>query len=285
MRRIVAEQTDDKMTSPWNADGARSWSKWFHVMEAAAGPLSQHMIDLASVAPGQRVLDIATGVGEPAAAAARRVGPGGSVLAIDLSADMLAHGRQRAEDLGFANITFQEMDAQALEVPEDSFDAVLCRWGLMFVADLEAALAGIRRCLKPGGRFVTSIWGPAGGAPGVGLGARVVRNHLRMPPPHEGANSPFAFSDVAAFESEVKAANFAEVHGEWFNVRFAFESAEQFTQFRRDRSGPLRTAIADFPAEDQEAAWRALTEAARDFEAPDGTIQMDNAAFCVAARR
>ena len=164
----MSAQTDDRMTSSWDADGARSWAKWFHIMEAAAGPLSEHMVELAGVAPGGRVLDIATGVGEPAVSAARRAGPEGSVLATDLSADMLAHGRQRAEDLGLSNITFQEMDAQALDLSEDSFDAVLCRWGLMFVDDLDAALAGIRGCLKPGSEFGCSVPRPRGYQTGRG---------------------------------------------------------------------------------------------------------------------
>ena len=206
------------------------------------------------------------------------------MLATDLSAEMLGYGRRRAQKLGLGNIVFEEMDAQALAVPEAAFDAALCRWGLMFLPDLEAALAGVRRCLKPGGRFVTAIWGPAQEAPGVGLGARVIRAHLGMAPPEEGAGTPFAFSDVGAFERRLETAGFTEVRGEWVTVPFVFESAEEFTRFRRDRSGPLKRQIADFPEAEREAAWRALTEAARAFEAPDGGLRMDNQAYCVAAR-
>ena len=112
----------------------------------------------------------------------------------------------------------------------------------------------------------------------------MIRTHLGMAPPEEGAGTPFAFSDVGAFERVVEAAGFTAVRGEWVTVPFVFESAEEFTRFRRDRSGPLRRQIADFPEVEQEAAWRALTEAARDFEAPDGGLRMDNQAYCVAAR-
>lgn len=275
---------NEKSGSHWDAAHAASWDKWFHVIEDGARGLSERMVERAAIAPGSRVLDIATGLGEPAVSAARRVGPTGSVLATDLSAEMLGYGRQRARTLGLGNIAFEKMDAQALTVPEAAFDAALCRWGLMFLPDLEAALAGIRRCLKPGGRFVTAIWGPAEGAPGVGLGARVIRAHLGMAPPEEGAGTPFAFSDVGAFERRLEAAGFTAVRGEWVTVPFVFDSAEEFTRFRRDRSGPLKRQIADFPEAEQEAAWRALTEAAGDFEAPDGKLRMDNQAYCVAAR-
>lgn len=254
-------------------------------METAAGPLSEHMVGLAGIAPGHRVLDIATGLGEPAVTAAHRVGPNGSVLATDFSAEMIGFGRRRADDLGLKNITFQQMDAQALDVIDASFDAVLCRWGLMFLDDLDAALRGILGALKPGGRFVTSIWGPPDGAPALSLGARVVHRHLGMPPPREGTKTPFAFSDVAAFQDRVAAIGFSHVQGDWINVRFDFASAEEFTQFRRDRSGVLKKAIAGYPEAEQEAAWADLREAARDFADEDGRVRLDNAAYWVMAER
>ena len=232
------------------------------------------MVELAAIGPGARVLDVASGVGEPAVTAARRAGPDGQVLATDHSAEMLGHGRKRAEKLGLDNIEFRGMDAQALEVPEAAFDAVLCRWGVMFLPDLDRALAGFRRCLKPGGRLVAAIWGPAERVPCVGLGARVVHAHLGLAPPDEGAGTPFALSEVAAFERRVAAAGFENVRGEWFNVSYVFETAAQFTQYRRDLSRPLNQRMAAFPAETREAAWAALTEAARrPFETPEGMVK------------
>ncbi len=100
----------------------------------------------------------------------------------------------------------------------------------------------------------------------------------------EGAGTPFACSDVAAFERRVAAAGFEKVRGEWFTVPFTFESTEQFTRFRRERSKPLNERISGFPAEAQQAAWAALTAAARDFETPEGTVRLDNAAYCVSAQ-
>jgi SAM-dependent methyltransferase len=242
------------------------------------------MVELAAIGPGARVLDVASGLGEPAVAAARRAGPSGRVLATDLSAEMLGYGRKRAERMGLANIEFRQMDAQALEVPEAAFDAVLCRWGVMFLPDLDAALAGFRRCLKPGGRLVATVWGPARRVPGVGLGSRVVHAHLGLAPPDEGAGTPFACSDVVAFERRVVAAGYQDVRGEWFNVPFVFETARKFTQFRRERSKPLNQRIAGFPEDRREAAWAALTEATRPFETPEGKVRLDNAAYCVSAR-
>ena len=268
----------------WDAACAAAWGKWFHILETAAQPLSDRMVALAGIEPGHRVLDIATGLGEPAITAARRVGPEGSVLAIDLSPEMLALGRQRAEALGLANIAFQHMDAQALDLPDRSLDAVLCRWGLMFVPDLARTLAGIRRCLTPGGRIAAAVWGPAELAPAISLSARVIHKSLGLPPPDEGALTPFAFSDVETLLGALTASGFSDVQGEWLALDFVFESAETFTAFRRDRSKPLQQKIADYPEEQREAAWDAVTEAARAYVAADGAIRMKNKAFCASAQ-
>ena len=277
------EPTGEPVPRGWDESSAAAWDKWFHIIEGGAQALSDRMVALAAIGPGARVLDVASGLGEPAVAAARRAGPEGAVLATDLSAEMLGYGRKRAEKLGLNNIEFRQMDAQALAVPEADFDAVLCRWGVMFLPDLDGALAGFRRCLKPGGRLVAAVWGPAERVPGVGLGARVVHAHFGLAPPDEGAGTPFACSDVTAFEHRVAAAGFEEVRGEWFTVPFVFESTEQFTRFRRERSKPLTDRIAAFPLARQEAAWAALTEAAQRFETPEGTLRLDNAAYCVSA--
>ena len=277
-------RTDQTAPSKWGANQAEAWHKWFHIIEDGAQALSDRMVELAAVGPGSRVLDVASGVGEPAVTAARRAGPDGQVLATDHSEEMLGHGRKRAEKLGLDNIEFRRMDAQALEVPEAGFDAVLCRWGMMFLPDLDGALTGFRRCLKPDGCLVAAIWGPAERVPCVGLGARVVHDHLGLAPPDEGAGTPFALSEVAAFERRVAAAGFENVRGAWFNVSYVFETAAQFTQYRRDLSEPLKERMATYPAEVQEAAWAALTEAALDFETPEGTVKFDNAAYCVSAR-
>lgn len=277
-------RTDRTAPSKWGADSAAAWAKWCHIIEDGAQGLSDRMVEVAAIGPGAQVLDVASGLGEPAVTAARRAGPGGQVLATDHSGEMLGHGRQRAETLGLDNIEFRQMDAQALDVPKAAFDAVLCRWGAMFLPELDRALAGFRRCLKPGGRLVAAIWGAAEQVPCIGLGARVVHAHLGLAPPVEGPGTPFALSEVAAFERQVAAAGFEEVRGAWFNVCYTFETAEQFTQYRRDLSKPLNQRIAAFPAEAREAAWAALTEAAREFESPEGTVTFDNAAYCVSAR-
>src|SRR5258708_21603782 len=108
-------------------------------------------MDLDNIRAGKRLREVATGIGAPAVAAARRVGPTGGVIATDIAPQMLDIGRKRVLELGLDNIDFREMDAEALELPESSFDPMLCRFGLMFLPNLQTALGQMRKLLVPRG--------------------------------------------------------------------------------------------------------------------------------------
>lgn len=105
----------------WGA-AAPGWKDWGHVMGPELQPISDRMMELAEIRPGQQVLDVATGLGEPAVTAAHLVGPSGGVIGIDTSPQMLDIARMRVNELGLHNIDFREMDAEELDLPEQSFD-------------------------------------------------------------------------------------------------------------------------------------------------------------------
>ena len=117
------------------------------------------MLEFASPAAGERVLDIACGTGLVSFAAARAVGPEGQVLGTDLSQRMIEASERRARDSGLSNCSFLRMDAENLTVPDASFDVALCGLGLMYVPDPERALREMRRVLRPGGRVSVAVWG------------------------------------------------------------------------------------------------------------------------------
>ena len=104
-------------------DYATAWNKWFSLIESGARDVSLSMLENADIAPGDRVLDIATGVGEPALTAAHMVGPNGHVLGIDISSEMLSFAKDRAEEAVLKNIKFKVMDANSLDIPAETFDA------------------------------------------------------------------------------------------------------------------------------------------------------------------
>ena len=109
------------------------------------------MMELAHVGPGQKVLDVATGIGEPAMTAVQTAGSSGRVVAIDHAPQMLEVACERMQAAGIGTVKFMEGDAEAVTLPPDSFDAVVCRWGLMFFHNPVGILTRLRNSLVPGG--------------------------------------------------------------------------------------------------------------------------------------
>src|ERR671924_2049025 len=126
---------------------AEDWKKWWKPVEQSAGVVSDKLVDLAEIRQGHKVLDIGTGIGEPAVTAAKRVKPNGKVVAIDISPQMLAIARTRAKSLGLDSIMeFRESDGEKIDLPDSTtkFDAILSRFGLIFFPNLSSALVKIR---------------------------------------------------------------------------------------------------------------------------------------------
>src|ERR1700730_9030267 len=189
--RLKNEQKSD-----WDA-AAAGWKKWWTVLERGAQPVSDRLVELARVGTGARVLDVATGSGEPAVTAARRIAPSGRVTAVDQSPGMLAIARERAAALGISNVEFRESDGEALAISDHDFDAVLCRWGLMFMPDLDRALSGFHERLVSGGRIAVSVWSTPDKVPMISIGADIVRKLANLPPPAPGALDPLRLGDTS----------------------------------------------------------------------------------------
>ena len=268
----------------WDPKRAAAWDKWFPILEEGAQVLSDRMVALAGVGLGDCVLDVATGLGEPAATAARAVGPDGHVDGVDISPGMLSFAERRAKRMGLTNLSFHEADANSLDAPGRPYDAILCRWGLMFMHDLKATLQSLRVLLKPKGRIAVAIWGPPDKAPALSMGNRIVLSELGLPPPNEGAGTPFALSDVAATMAVFDTAKFRKVSGEWLSITYTFQSVNEFIDFRRERSKPLEDRIAHFPSSERDAAWRVVADAALEHADAAGVVRMTNKAYVIVAQ-
>lgn len=263
---------------------AAAWSKWFPTIERAARDVSLCMLESAGVAPGHRVLDLATGIGEPALSAAKRVGPGGHVLGVDVSADMIDIARARAEAAGLTNAEFRVKDVEALALSE-TFDAALCRWGLMFVDDLAGTLERVHATLIPGGRLSISVWASADEVPTLSLAERAAHHALGLPPPDEGAQTPFALCDVAALGARLEHAGFEEVVHRRVPVVFEFASPEDFVVYRRELSTRFAATTAGLRETNQQAARQAVVRAVEPYLSPAGKIRMENWVYCISATR
>jgi enediyne biosynthesis protein CalE5 len=277
--RLKNEQKHD-----WDG-AAAGWKKWWPVLEQAAQPVSDRLVELASIGPGARVLDIATGSGEPAITAARHITPGGRVIAVDQSSGMLAIGRERARVLGIFNVEFCESDGEVLTIQEDNFDAVLCRWGLMFMPDLNRALTGFYQRLISGGRMAVSVWSTPDKVPMISIGADAVRRLAKLAPPAPGALDPLRLGDTSILQHALTQCGFQDIKIERMPVSFEFESAEDFTQMREDVSSAFRALLARQSPNLRRQIVAAVTDAARKFIESDGKVRTRNETILFAARK
>ena len=266
----------------WN-NAAPGWKQMWTALDHAAQHVSDRLVELARIKPGDRVLDIATGSGEPGLTAARKVGANGLVIATDQSTAMLNLARERLATLGLPNVRFVETDAESLAVNERDFNAAICRWGLMFVPDLDAVSRRIAQLLVAGGIFATSVWGPAEKVPMIAAGDDQVRALANLPAPPPGAPSPLKLADTRPLERALANAGFKDIRVEPINVRFKFDSPEAFTEQRRAMSTPFRTMLEKQTPELQRKIINALNDAARKYADASGKVSMDNEAICISA--
>jgi SAM-dependent methyltransferase len=266
----------------WNV-AASGWKKWSELLDRAWIPVSERLVELAGVQPGSRVLDVAAGYGEPALTAARAAGAEGSVVATDISAEMLAFGRERAANAGLGNIDFVKSDASSLEFPEHSFDAAVSRWGIIFEPDGESAAAKVRGFLKSGAQMAISSWGPPERTPFLGIPVRTVIDRLGVEPPPAGTPGPLSRPTPEAIAGLLEGGGFSEVQAEEMDVTLEFASAEEFTICMREIAPPITGMMAGHPEDAQRETWDAITEAVRDY-AGDGEVRLTNLVLLAAGR-
>jgi SAM-dependent methyltransferase len=281
-KTIDAGEFREGQRTQWNT-AATGWRKWSELIDAAASAISQRLVELADVKPGDRVLDVAAGYGEPSLTAAKAAGPDGSVVATDISAEMLSYGRERAAATALDNIEFVESDASSLDYPEGSFDAAVSRWGIIFEPDAEGAAARVRSFLKPGGRFAISSWGSPDRVPFLAIPMKTVMEKLQVPPPPPGTPGPLSRPTPEALGGLLEAGGFSDVEVEEANVTIGLESAEQFTTFVREIAPPITAMMSSHPKEVQAEAWAAITDAVRQ-TAGDGEVTFANLVLMAAGR-
>lgn len=246
-------------------------------------PFAEALVAFVAPAPGERVLDVATGTGIVAVEAAMRVAPGGEVLATDFIPEWGPHVVATAAEAGVENVTFAVMPAESLDLPDASFDVVLCQFGLMFVDDFVQTLREFRRVLRPGGRVGIAVWSEPEKV-GVFLIPRLVAEAL-PPPPGDPPPSPMALGEPGLLERLVAEAGYREIAVERVTRTEDIAGAEE--EWRKWRDSPLNPAargVAALPAEEQQALRERVLAALEAFRV-DGRIQLPSEAVLVSAVR
>jgi SAM-dependent methyltransferase len=267
-------------------EAAPGWGAWVEVLEAeeAGRVVSQTLVRLAGIGPGDAVLDVAAGYGEPGLTAARAVAPGGHVVCTDISGAMLALGRKRAAAEGLDNLEFIECDAEELVFEEASFDAVLSRQGLQYLPDVPEVLARLRCVLKPHGRLAAAVWGPPQTVQ-FAAPVPVIRAELQLPPPPAGIPGPFALADADRLAELVAGAGFTDVATGTVTAIYQTGSPELATHWLRDVAPPITALVDPQPPEVQERVWAKVTQAWAPYTTADGRVRLENQAVWVTGTR
>jgi SAM-dependent methyltransferase len=235
-------------------------------------PITERMLELAGVGLGHRVLDVAAGTGEQTLMAARRVGPHGFVLATDIADRMLAYLNEAARKEGLGNVQTRLVDARALELEPESFDAAICRLALMLIPERDRALAGIHRALKRGARFAAIVLSTAEKLPHISEPLAIARRHAGLPPAPFEDPGMFALGDPAVLRGVFQKAGFRDVTVEIVASARRFPSLAAAMGHRRDSLPEMRPFLEQMSDAKREEVWKEIETVIRRFEKPDGIV-------------
>ena len=266
-----AAQYKESTREQWQST-APAWNRWGPTLEAWLGPATEVMLDLARVGPGARVLDVAAGAGGQTLAAARRVGAEGHVLATDISAAILDFAQANARAAGLENVAVSVVDGEELQVEPGAFDAVVSRVGLIYFPDRARALAGIRRALRPGGRFAGVVYSTPDRNPFFSVPVSVIRERAQLPPPAPGQPGPFSLGAPGVAEAELSAAGFTDVVAVRLDAPLRLTSTEECVRFEQESFGALHQMLAALDTDAQAAVWREIAERLSAFETGEGFV-------------
>jgi SAM-dependent methyltransferase len=260
---------------------AMGWKHYWETWERGAQHVNDRLVELAEIQRGHQVLDIASGLGEPAFTAARKVGTVGKVVGTDIAPEMLAMARAEAEALGLSNVEFREMDAEAPDLPVHAFNAILCRLGLMFLPHLSTALTKLHQLLIPGGRFAAAVWGHPAHVPAISMPMRIIRQRRHLAPPPAGVPGPFSLADEPLLRDHFQRAGFTHIHTEQLTVTLEYSSPEIFIEERLATSANTRLLLADASEAERAEIFRAIKEELQTYTEGDGIIRLRNALLCI----
>jgi SAM-dependent methyltransferase len=239
------------------------WRKYDEIEARLTAPVSARMLELACVRPGQHLLDLASGRGEPAIPAAHRVGPAGRVLGLDRNEGLLEIARERARREGLTNVTFELGDAEQFETRE-RFDVVTMRWALIYLANPAASLACVKRALVPGGLFVAAVWAEAERVEYATLPRQVLARFRDLPPTDPKTPGVSRLGDQLTLRAELEEAGFEVQTVEEMHIP-VIETADGagFVAWYRAMGGRMNALVDELP-ESAQRAW--ADELAREAE-------------------
>ncbi len=254
---------------------AGNWASEREFLSGTTGPVGERMVERLDPKPGQMILELAAGAGETGWNAAERVGDDGKLIQTDFADEMVEVAQTFAAESGLSNVENRRLDAESMDLADDSVDGVLCRFGYMLMADPAAALAETRRVLREGGRLCFAVWAAPDRNQWAFIPAFALVEAGHLSPPEPGAPGIFALADPERIRELVTGAGFSEPEIEEVAVRWNYTDPAVHWEKTRKLAGPLSEKLESLPHDEQEriralVAERVSEQMAQDPAALDG---------------
>lgn len=260
----------EAMRMQWDA-AAPGWNSHTPKIRAWLGAATDAMLGMAGVGPGSRVLDVAAGTGDQTLAIAERVGPNGHVLATDLSPAVVRLAEINAVRAGFSNVQARVADGEDLHVAPESFDAAVCRLGVMLFPDPLRGLEEIRRALRPAGGACTMVFSTPERNPCLGILLSTALKHAGLPPRDPfSAGGLLSLGRPGRIDALFKSAGFRDVATTAISAPFRLPSVQAYVDFIRSSASPIQQILAPLDPAAAEAAWEEIEERLSVFATPLG---------------
>lgn len=251
---------------------APGWARWEGTVANWMEPATEAMLAMAGVDAGARVLDLACGAGSQTLRAAHRVGARGRVVASDIAESMLHHVRENARAAALTNVTTLAGAAEELDVAAESFDAVICRLGLMLFVAPAQALTTVRRALRPGGKVAVVVFTTPVANPFMAKPMQILLRHAGKTPPAPGQPGIFALGAPGVLERLFADSGFTGVEQPTLALPLRLPSAAQALTMMQEAFGAYRTVVSGSPEAVRVAAWAEVAETLKTFETPTGFV-------------
>lgn len=257
------------VTQKWGR-AAQGWHDWIPKINDWLQDATEKMLDEVEIHIGSKVIDIAAGDGGQSVAAAARVGVSGEVLATDIVPEFVSIANAVASRMDLPQLRAEVMDAEALSVPDERFDAAISRLGLMYLPVLEKGLLEIHRALRPGGRISAIVFTTAEKTPFFSIPVSLIRKRRGLPPPEPGQPGPFSPGTPGVLAGRPSNAGFEDVHEHIVKAPLRFASTDECLRWRREASGTTQEMLSGLDEKAKESIWMEIEDALREYETTEG---------------
>lgn len=276
------EHIRDQQRQTWDKFSS-GWKKWDELVLSWLAPVGQELIRSAGLRETSNVLDVAAGTGEPGLTAASRV-PKGMVTVTDLSDRMLEVAGENAARRGIKNFQTRQCDAGALPFPDNSFDAVLCRFGFMFFPDVDVSVKEFVRVAKPGARVCTAVWDVPDKNPWATTVMGTISKHVDMPTPSPGAPGLFRCAAPGYMETAFRKGGLKDITVKTVAGDLTFKTAEEYWSFMTEIAAPVVAGLAKADEPTRKKIEATVLDLARK-TSPDGKPRLPWSASVISGRK